>query len=222
MHLSPAILAAALLLAIPAAPAQSIPLAEFSQGGLEQWEEQRFNDRTHYRLVRIDDGRTVLHAHSRAAGSGLYRSLDLDIRDTPCLTWSWKVRNTLGDIDESTRGGDDFAARIYVVFNRSIAFWRTRAISFVWASRKPEGEVWRNPFSDSLRMVALRSGEAQTGRWVQERVDLRRRYREQYGEAPERIEGIAVMTDTDNTGKTTEAWYGDIRLEPAEACNASG
>jgi hypothetical protein len=36
-------------------------------------------------------------------------------------------------------------------------------------------------------------------------------YRQAFGEEPPNVGAIAIMTDTDNTGETAVAWYGDIR-----------
>ncbi len=40
-------------------------------------------------------------------------------------------------------------------------------------------------------------------------------YRHAFGEEPGNLTGIGVLTDTDNTGESVEAWYGDIRLRSA-------
>jgi hypothetical protein len=35
-------------------------------------------------------------------------------------------------------------------------------------------------------------------------------YKRAFGEEPPMISGIAIMTDTDNTGESAEAYYGNI------------
>jgi hypothetical protein len=37
-------------------------------------------------------------------------------------------------------------------------------------------------------------------------------YRKAFGEEPPMISGVAIMTDTDNTGESVTAYYGDIRF----------
>ncbi|MGO1708920.1 MAG: DUF3047 domain-containing protein, partial [Oleiphilaceae bacterium] len=37
------------------------------------------------------------------------------------------------------------------------------------------------------------------------------------GEVPPPIRGIAIMSDSDNTGEQASAWYGDITLAPESA-----
>lgn len=34
-----------------------------------------------------------------------------------------------------------------------------------------------------------------------------------FGEEPPQVEGIAIMTDTDNTGESAIAYYDDIKIE---------
>jgi hypothetical protein len=37
-------------------------------------------------------------------------------------------------------------------------------------------------------------------------------YRRIFGEEPGAVDAVAIMTDTDNTGASATAWYGDIRF----------
>jgi hypothetical protein len=67
-----------------------------------------------------------------------------------------------------------------------------------------------NPYTDRTMMFALQSGEAGARQWVTERRNVFEDYRRAFGEEPPRISGVGIMTDTDNTGETATAWYGDI------------
>lgn len=40
-------------------------------------------------------------------------------------------------------------------------------------------------------------------------------YRKVFGEAPPLVNGVAIMNDTDNTGETVTAYYGDIVFKKA-------
>jgi head-tail adaptor len=59
-------------------------------------------------------------------------------------------------------------------------------------------------------MIAIESGPERIGQWISERRDVRADYRLAFGEEPGRVDAVAIMTDTDNTGATATAWYGDI------------
>ena len=146
-------------------------------GDIAGWEEKVFAGKTRYETVR-QDGRAVVRATSRGTASGLYLRRRIDLEKTPVLRWTWRVEGTLGDIDERTRAGDDYAARVYVIRSHPVFLWRTRAVNYVWASTRAPGETWPNAYTDASRNVAVRSGEEDAGRWVEERRDVRADFRD--------------------------------------------
>jgi hypothetical protein len=89
------------------------------------------------------------------------------------------------------------------------------AINYVWTTALPEGTVLDNAYTDRAKIVVVRSGPAQVGRWVTESRDVYEDYRRVVGGEPPPIEGIALMTDTDDTGERAVAYYADIALRPA-------
>jgi len=208
-----ALTAAALLLLLPpAALAGEVKVGEFSAGDLSGWESEEFSGRTDYRIVE-DGGRKVLQAVSRGAASGLVKELELDIRQSPMLRWSWKVEDVVAGGDARKKSGDDYAARVYVVFPATF-FWNTRGINYIWANQLPRGEAVPNPYTDNVIMVAVRSGQDPAGKWFSEERDVYADYRRLFGEEPPALGAVAIMTDTDNTGGSATAYYGDISLGP--------
>ena len=200
-----------LLLAVPLAAADParVDIGRFTAGDLSGWQRKSFRGETEYAL-RVENGVRALCARSRDAGSGMFRELEVDLQATPWIHWSWKVDTGLHAGDERTRAGDDYPARVYVVFSGGAAFWRTRALNYVWSSREPEGAVWPNAFTANARMVAVRSGTEGAGQWQGERRDVLADYRRIFGEDPGKVDAVAVMTDTDNGGGSAAACYGDI------------
>ena len=188
--------------------ADTLAVSHFASEGLAGWESKSFKGMTEYSLVR-EGGSTVLKAHSSAAASGLFRKMSLDPAHYRYLRWSWKVAEPLRNGAEKTKGGDDYSARVYVVFP-GLFFWQTKAINYVWASRLPKGDAFPNPFTGNAMMVVAESGPAKAGTWVVEQHDILADYRRLFGGEPRGIGAIAVMTDTDNTGGEASAWYGDI------------
>ncbi len=191
------------------AAGERVDIARFSQGDLSGWQTKVFAGETSYTLENTD-GRRALRAESSAAASGLYREVRVDLGKTPVLNWSWKVAHVLAGADERTRAGDDYPARVYVVFSGGLAFWRTRAINYVWSNGQPVGSQWPSAFTGNARMIAVESGADRVGAWVNERRDVRADYRHLFGEDPGHVDAVAIMTDTDNTGAAATAWYGDI------------
>lgn len=204
-----ALVAVALLVAGPA-PAAELKVGNFSAGDLTGWEVKEFKGRTSYSLV-ADGGRQVLKAQADGTASGLIKEVKVDPRQYPILRWSWKVEGVLAKGDARIKAGDDYAARVYVVFP-SLIFWRTRAINYIWANRLPQGQSIPNPFTGNAMMVAVQSGPAQAGTWQSEERNLLEDYRALFGDQPGDIGAVAVMTDTDNTGEKATAYYGDIVL----------
>jgi len=189
--------------------AERVEVGQFSQGELAGWQAKSFSGETRYALAE-EDGRRALHATSHGAASGLFREVTVDLGRTPFLHWSWKVGNIVPSADERSKGGDDYPARVYVVFSGGLFFWRTRAINYVWSNNQPVGSEWPNAYTGNARMIAVRSGSAGLGQWQRERRDIRADYRRLFGAEPGEVAAVALMTDTDNTGAVAEAWYGDI------------
>ncbi|MCQ8105370.1 DUF3047 domain-containing protein [Methylomonas sp. SURF-2] len=187
-----------------------LAIGEFSQNRLEGWEHKSFKGETQYRLQPID-GMTVLTADSHAAGSGLFKEQRIDLEQTPFLNWSWRIGNRLTGLNEQSKAGDDYAARVYVVVKGGLAFWQTKAINYVWASNTKKDSVWPNAFAgDHAMMMALRGPEALLNVWQQEKRNVRADFKTLFGEDISGIDAVAIMTDTDNSGGNAAAAYGDI------------
>ena len=204
--------AAALLIAT----AQAAPdlFDGFAPGWRERWRQESFFTKPTVYDVATDAGRPVLHAMSRAAHAGLVRRVEITAPAVAQLSWRWKVRRALAnEKDERMRAGDDYAARVFVVFEESVVPLRTRALNYVWAAREPMGAFFPSPYSKNVGMCVVRSGDADAGAWREESRDVLADYRKFFGEPPSRISAVAVLVDTDNTGLEAEAWFADLRLE---------
>ena len=230
------ILAAALLCATGWGTG-TIRVGAFSQGAPGQlpddWEPMTLGHAapSSYTLVREEEG-VVIRAEAQDAASGLVRRVNLDAARYPVLEWRWKAENVIeaGTVDR--RRGDDYAARLYVTFAYDpsrLSFGERvkyeaakalsggdvplRALSYVWANHRRETEMVPNPYTDWVMMIPVESGAENVGAWRTERRNLYDDYRQAFGEEPPAISGIAVMTDTDDTGATATAYYGDIVLK---------
>lgn len=187
---------------------------------------------TSYRLVK-DAGSTVLKARSEASASGLIREIRIDPREYPIVRWRWKVENLLSRSDITRKDGDDYPARLYITFEYELAkvgFSRRAqyrvgrllfgdipiaALNYVWDGKAAAGTFADNAYTDFARMVVVRSGAQALGTWVDEERNVYDDYRKAFGEAPPMIKGVAIMTDTDDTGESATAYYGDIVFQRA-------
>jgi hypothetical protein len=231
----------ALTLAAPFAVASdsaSIPAfsAEKPRDGLPApWRELVPPHAKAARFALVDEaGTTVLRVRSDdAAGAAAY-ALHVESARRPILAWRWKIDRVVGKADLAARSGDDFAARVYVFFDVPaeelplgtrvrLALARLlygaslpgAAICYVWDNRHPVGTSAWSAYTDRVRVVVLESGAARAGEWAEERRDVVADYRAAFGERSplHDVSGIAAGNDTDQTGASATAWFGDFRLE---------
>jgi hypothetical protein len=185
---------------------------DFANGLSAGWEKKIFKGETVYEPI-AEEGRPAVKAESRSSASAMIYRISIDPKTHPRLSWSWKIGRTIGKGDERTKAGDDYAARVYVVFPSTL-FWRTRAVNYIWANRLPRGAFLPNAYTGNAVMVAVESGDGSAGRWIDEERNLVEDYRRAFGEDHPKIGAVAIMTDTDNTGEQAVAWYGAIRFLP--------
>lgn len=203
--------------------------ADSSQARPDDWEAISFSKvdtRTEYDLVTADST-TVVRARSDGGASGLATERRIDLTEHPILEWRWKVDGIVEDGNARTKDGDDYSARLYVTFDyddlglgdrirhralRALGYDEipTRALNYIWANQVERGTLLENPFTDWVVMVAVRSGSTDVRTWHTERRNVLEDYRAAFGEDPPPVNGVAIMTDTDNTDGTATAYYGDI------------
>lgn len=181
-----------------------------------------------FALVEVD-GRTVLQVRSEAAASTLVHPLALDPQRHPLLHWRWQVSNPVAASDFTRKDGDDYAARVYVLFDYpterlpllqrlSMALARNlhgtelpaAAIAYVWGTAQPAGATGPNPYTDRVQMIVVESGAARAGQWVTVRRDVAADFAAVFGEPAPPVTAVAVGADTDNTGEAVTTLFGDL------------
>jgi len=189
---------------------------------------KKIEKHTTYSLVK-DDHTVVVKAVAEASASGLTREIKINPKEYPIVQWRWKVTNILNKGDVRRKEGDDYPARIYITFeydSSKLSFFEKAkyeairllygeypplaAINYIWESKAPIGTMVPNPFTDRVMMFVVESGAAKLNQWVNEERNIFEDYKKAFGQEPSMISGIAIMTDTDNTGESATAYYGDI------------
>jgi len=204
------LVASIFLCAFSAIAVDTVIVGNFSAADLTGWEVKEFDGKTHYQLDEIG-GTRVLKAVSEATASGLVKKQHIDLHKTPYLQWRWRIENRLQAMNEKTRVGDDYAARVYVIVNGGWAFWKTRAINYVWSANQQKQTVWPNAFvGENAVMIALRNQHDATGVWYQQKRNVKMDFKQQFGEDIQYIDALAIMTDTDNAKGHAVSYYGDI------------
>lgn len=230
-----------LLLALPAvALAEPQWIGRFPASGdlPAPWQVEQLNKDippTRYR-PREWDGVSAVEAHAVKSMALLARPVEVDLGKTPILCWRWRIEAPLKSADMTTKAGDDYAARVYLSFDvppdtlglgTRMALGLARslrgntvpdaAINYIWDNRHPVGTWQPNAYTDRARMLVLRTGASEAGRWVTERRDVGADFQQAFGHAPLRLTGLALAADTDNTGEEARAGFADFRFVSREA-----
>jgi hypothetical protein len=178
-----------------------------------RWSTRRLAARVGTYAVVDSMGNAVLSARSQSAASAMVRRLSVASPDVGRISWRWLVPATLsGARSERTKGGDDFVARVFVIFEGEFGSRRTRAVCYVWAAAEPVGSTFPNAYSDRVAMIVLQSGNSRAGSWIREERDFLEDYRAFFGEAPGSVTGTALMVDTDNTRSSAIAFFDDLTV----------
>ncbi|HLX22368.1 MAG TPA: DUF3047 domain-containing protein [Usitatibacter sp.] len=225
-----------------AAAADESSIAKFSTAapGAEipaGWEkaELPYGKKSEFKIVE-DGGKNVLQVRADGSFGSLAHRLAGDAQKTPILEWRWKVDRVVEKAEIDTKSGEDFAARVYVAFDipeselskgdrtklkiaRAVqSFVPAAAICYVWDNKHPVGASMWSPYFGHVRTVVVESGGARAGQWVAEKRDIEADFLAAFGakwkgKIPA-ITGVVVGNDTDQTGETVTASFGDLSLEP--------
>ena len=224
-----------------AASAESVWVGRFDASGPEikaPWKVERIDPRipaTAY-AIREWDGVGAVEARADKSMAILGRPLEVDLQATPFLCWRWRIDAPVAGADMTKKSGDDYAARVYLNFDvppdqldfgtrTKLALGRTlygdhlpdAALNYIWDNRHPVGTLQNNVYTDRARMLVLRSGAAEVGRWVHERRNVLEDFQRAFGDLNGQLKSIALASDTDNTGEAAHAGFADFHFVANES-----
>jgi hypothetical protein len=181
-----------------------------------------------------EDGRTVLRAASDRSASLYVAPLKQAAGLPPILSWRWKTDALVPGADNRDKKREDAPLRVIVAFDgdqstlpeaEQLRFKRARklfgrdlpyaVLMYIWSEQVPVESVIPSAHTSQVRMLVVASGAGGLGSWQSMRRNIVEDYRRVYGAGPGRVLGVAVMTDTDNTGTKAVGRYTDIRFECA-------
>ena len=219
-----------------ALPSQLTPFSKAAPGTAPPagWKHQvlpKVKQANRFALV-ADEGVTVLQVSSKASASSWLAPLNVPPSQASILRWRWKVSQSLPASDLRSKEGDDYAARLYVTFDLplerlsgldQLRIESARLISgtdipaasicYVWGHAQAVGAHGPNPYTDRVHMKVLDSGPEHAGQWRELRVNLAQDWAQAFGGPMPPVNGIALSADTDNSGSSVQAWFGDVRFE---------
>ncbi len=185
---------------------------------------------TKFNYVR-KDGRDAMAVSSHASASMMRRALRIEPAELGSVRFSWRVPDLMAQADMAVREADDSPVRIVLAFegDRSKFSGKNAMLSelanaltgepmpyatlmYVWCNTRAPGTVIINPRTDRIRKLVVESGAGKLHQWVDYERNIRADYEKAFGEAPGALVGIGIMTDSDNTRSSTQAWYGPVTL----------
>lgn len=185
---------------------------------------------TRYRWER-HEGRAVLAARAEHSASMWRRRLQVPPEQLGEVSFSWRVDELIQGASVAHAEREDAPARVLFGFGGDLSrlsgrnrmmFELAQALTgeappfatlmYVWETEAPVDSVIVNPRTDRIRKIVLDSGASELGTWRHHRRSLVSDFRRVFGENPGPLQSIALMTDSDNTRSTAQAWYGPVQV----------
>lgn len=200
---------------------------------LARWEPLTFPKIKNHSTYTIasEEGKSVLKAESHAAASAIVYYRTFNIYENPRLRWRWKVTQLPDRGNPKEKAGDDYPIRVYVMFQydpasaslgQRLIYNATKIIygkypphstlNYVWTGANIPERFIASPYTGKAYMVVLERGKQRIGQWVEESVNVVDDYRRAFGQDPPATAGLAVMSDTDNTGASAVAYLDFIEV----------
>ncbi|KQP23650.1 hypothetical protein ASF43_05200 [Pseudorhodoferax sp. Leaf267] len=180
------------------------------------------------------DGRQAMAVTAVSSASMLRKQVHVKPDDLGQLRFSWMVPALMAGSDMALRDADDAPVRVVLAFDGDRSKFSSKnamlsemarmltgedmpyaTLMYVWCNERQAGSVIHNPRTDRIRKLVVESGADRLGQWVDYQQDIRADFVRAYGEKPGALIAVGIMTDSDNTRSTTQAWYGPLRMLPA-------
>jgi hypothetical protein len=185
-------------------------IADFSasvgeKGVPQGWKLEKKYGKADFAVVRDGDLNAVRFRSSNTSFS-LQKEVSVDLKKFPLLTWKWKVTKLPVGGDFRRSKTDDQAAQLF------LAFSKTKAIVYIWDTTAPQGTMGNAaaPFFMSIKVVVVRSGAADTGKWLTEVRNVYDDYKKLFGDEPAEVAGVRLQINSQHTGTSAESYFADV------------
>ena len=192
--------------------AEKVVVFEFTEQEFETLEVRKVrgsNGKTKYSLGMNENG-SFLRAEAKGTASGLGKKVKIDLNNTPFINITWKIEKDLKGIDEKSKKGHDFAARVFVVKKTGLTPLSNKAVNYVFSSNNSTNEFWRSPYTKSSIDYVLSTTKENLNEWVTVKANVKEHFKKLHDLNVEELTGIAIMTDTDQTDIKTISYYQNI------------
>ena len=193
--------------------AEEVKVFDFNVEGLQELQVRKVrgaNQETVYTSGTNDFGAFLKAETKNGAASGLGKEVKINLNSTPFINITWKVEQGIEGINERSKKGHDFAARVFVIKKTGLTPLSNKAINYVYSSNELVGQYWRSPYTKSSIDFVLSSTLENKNQWITVKANVKDHFKELHNLSIDEISGIAIMTDTDQTEKEVISYYQNI------------
>ena len=182
---------------------------EFTDDEMKTLQIKKVKGKTTY-TIGLNENGNYLKAEAEGKASGLGKKTKINLMKTPFINITWKIEKDLIGINEQSKKGHDYAARVFVIKKTGLTALSNRAINYVFSSNNSIGKYWRSPFTKSSIDYVLATTQDNLNEWVTVKANVKKHFKKLHDIDVNEIEGVAIMTDTDNSKKSAIAYYQNI------------
>ena len=192
--------------------AEKIIVFEFTKKELSELKVRKVRgaeSKTVYTLGSNENG-NFLKAVADNAASGLGKEIKVNLNKTPYINITWKIEKDLVGIKEDTKKGHDFAARVFAIKKTGATPLSNRAINYVFSSNVDVGLNWPSPYTKKSIDNVLSTTKISLNQWVTVKANVKEDFKKFHNLDVNELDGLAIMSDTDNSKKKSVAYYQNI------------
>ena len=192
--------------------AEQIQVYEFTDKELKTLKVRKVrgaDNKTNY-IIGSNENGNYLKAEANNAASGLGKEIKINLKSTPIINITWKVEKNLEGINEDTKKGHDFAGRVFVIKKTGATPLSNRAVNYVFSSNNKVGNNWPSPYTKKSIDNVLSTTIEHINEWVTVKANVKKDFKKFHDLDVNEIDGIAIMTDTDNSKMTAITYYQNI------------
>ena len=116
----------------------------------------------------------------------------------------------MSGIIENSKKGHDYAARVFVVKKIGVTPLSNKAINYVFSSNNSVGENWPSPYTKKSIDYVLSTTNEHQNEWVTVKANVREHFKKLHDLDVKELNGVAIMTDTDNSKLKAISYYQNI------------
>ena len=189
---------------------EKINIFDFNDNDLTKFKSHSIKKKTNYSIIK-ENGESYLKAEAEGQASGLGREIKVDLNKTPFLNITWKVEQGIPGIKENSKKGHDFAARVSVIKEIGSLPWQKKAMNYVFSSNEKTNSHWTGPYRKQIiDYVASSLIDSKENSWVTVKLNVKEHFKKFLDLDLGEIDGVAIMTDTDNTKQKAVSYYKNI------------